>query len=236
MIPKYTLLDDFAFRSFRDLADADYIAARMACRAALVFPFLWSSQQAIEKYLKCILLLNRVRAVDIGHDLSKAIARIKDSRKVDLELTASSTEFISRLDSLGVAARYFEASFGAAADEVVLLDQAVWDVRRCCSLEKQVSARKPENDGLVPRVRLPGGLLEKIADNKNDRAREPLLWQNGFFGEKRRRHVRPGGWFQVHIAPVPLNPHILDKVLRYVKLPKSTKAAYRALPGKSAST
>jgi hypothetical protein len=34
------LLNDFALRSFRDIADADYIAARMACRAALVTQFL----------------------------------------------------------------------------------------------------------------------------------------------------------------------------------------------------
>jgi hypothetical protein len=45
------LLDDFAFRSFRDEGDVDYIAARMAHRARLVTPFLWSSQQTIEKYL-----------------------------------------------------------------------------------------------------------------------------------------------------------------------------------------
>ena len=55
-------LDDFAVRSFRDIGDGDYIAARMACRAQMVTQFLWSSQQAIEKYLKCILLLNRIKA------------------------------------------------------------------------------------------------------------------------------------------------------------------------------
>ena len=30
------LVNDFALRSFRDMADGDYIAARMACRAALL--------------------------------------------------------------------------------------------------------------------------------------------------------------------------------------------------------
>ena len=48
-------LNSWAFRSFRDIADGDYIAARMAYRAQLPVQFLWASQQAIEKYLKCAL-------------------------------------------------------------------------------------------------------------------------------------------------------------------------------------
>lgn len=46
------LLNDFAIRCFRDVADDDYIAARMACPTELVLQYLWASQQAIEKYLK----------------------------------------------------------------------------------------------------------------------------------------------------------------------------------------
>src|SRR5258707_665913 len=34
-------------------------------RAGLVTQFLWASQQTVEKYLKCILLLNRIRANDV---------------------------------------------------------------------------------------------------------------------------------------------------------------------------
>jgi hypothetical protein len=43
------LLNDFATRCFRDVADGGYIAARLAYRAQLFSQFLWSSQQAIEK-------------------------------------------------------------------------------------------------------------------------------------------------------------------------------------------
>lgn len=53
-------INDFASRSFRDMADRDYIAARLACRAELMPQCLWSAQQAIEKYLKYILLVNRI--------------------------------------------------------------------------------------------------------------------------------------------------------------------------------
>ena len=39
------LLNDFALRSFRDIADGDYITARWACRAGLLPQYLWASQQ-----------------------------------------------------------------------------------------------------------------------------------------------------------------------------------------------
>jgi hypothetical protein len=78
------LVNDFAVRSFRDIGDGDYIAARMACRAALVTQFLWASQQTVEKYLKCILLLNRLEAKKVRHDLRKALRKIKDSGKISL--------------------------------------------------------------------------------------------------------------------------------------------------------
>src|SRR5215468_6849430 len=87
------LVNDFALRSFRDMADGDYIAARMACRAALLPQFLWASQQAVEKYLKCILLLNRIDAREAYHDLGKALDRIDASGKLSLDLTRGTKEF-----------------------------------------------------------------------------------------------------------------------------------------------
>ncbi|NOT26716.1 MAG: hypothetical protein HOP16_11495 [Acidobacteria bacterium] len=63
-------LNSFALRSFRDVADADYIAARLAYRAQLPVQFLWASQQALEKYLKFILFLERIKVPKLGHDLA----------------------------------------------------------------------------------------------------------------------------------------------------------------------
>ena len=62
------LPNDFAIRCFRDIEDGDYVSARMAYRAGLTMQYLWASQQAIEKYLKCILLPNRIPAVGVKHD------------------------------------------------------------------------------------------------------------------------------------------------------------------------
>jgi HEPN domain-containing protein len=53
---------------FRDAADEDYLIARMAARSGLQFQYCWSSQQAIEKYLKAILLLNGQK-INFNHDL-----------------------------------------------------------------------------------------------------------------------------------------------------------------------
>ncbi len=73
-------LNSWAFRSFRDVADGDYIAARMAYRAQLPVQFLWASQQAIEKYLKCALFIRRKAAKTVRHALALALKLLEDSR------------------------------------------------------------------------------------------------------------------------------------------------------------
>src|SRR5688500_8202975 len=127
------LLNDFAIRSFRDIADGDYIAARMAGRAALLPQFLWAGQQAVEKYLKCILLLNRIPATSVKHNLALALQTLERSGKIELELTQPSKDFITHLDTYG-RFRYLEISHWGEGRAIVLLDRAVWEVRRYCTL------------------------------------------------------------------------------------------------------
>jgi hypothetical protein len=79
-----------------------------------------------------------------------------------------------------------------------------------------------------PKVRIIAGELEKILDDPKHPAREPLLWQNGFFGKRTRRIVKMKGWLRATNSPLNLNPQILDEVLKYVYLPKDLEAAYRA--------
>jgi hypothetical protein len=55
------LINNFATRSFRDTADGDYIAARLAYRAGLTQNFLWSSLQAIENTLNAYLFLTELK-------------------------------------------------------------------------------------------------------------------------------------------------------------------------------
>ena len=76
------------------------------------------------------------------------------------------------------------------------------------------------------KFRINGGTLEKILDKKGDAARAPLVWQNGFFGNKRRQivtmHVRRQG----KNSPLALHPEILDEVKEYVYLSKEIIEAY----------
>lgn len=128
---KDALINDFATRSFRDVADYDYIAARMAYRAKLVPQFLWSSLQSIEKYFKCILLLNRIKACSLKHDLGAALDLLGKHAPFELRLQKPSRELIEHLDTYG-RFRYLETPFHIMGLELMQLDMAVWDIRRYC--------------------------------------------------------------------------------------------------------
>jgi HEPN domain-containing protein len=228
MLSTDVFLNDFAVRCFRDMADADYIAARMAFRATLTTQYLWASQQAIEKYLKGILLFYRIPATDVFHDLEKAMLKIEKSCKFALDLTEKTKDFIEYIDSYGQF-RYLENSPILFGSDLVRLDRAIWEIRRYCTLSEGGREVKLIDGEPAPIVRISGGYLEKIIDKVNHPAREPLLWQNSFFGQRKRRTVRLRGGFHATNSPLFVNPHILDEVLKYVFLPKDVKAAYRKL-------
>lgn len=192
-------------RSFRDIADGDYISARMACRAALVTQYLWASQQAIEKYLKCILLLNRRPARRVKQKIGVALSALQQFGKVSLNLTPGSREFVEHLDTYG-RFRYQEVSNHAFGRDIVTLDRCVWELRRYCTLSATTRQGQLRDGFPAPRVRLPGGYLEKIIDDPKNPAREPLLWQNGFFGKRARRWVRVSGWIRATNSPLYLHP------------------------------
>jgi len=233
-------LNDFAVRSFRDIADGDYIAARMACRAELVPQFLWSAQQAIEKYLKCTLLIHRVRA-KVGHDIDAAL-KLTEKLPFKLELRSRSREFIGHIDR-NRQSRYLEMSWDLHGHALVDLDITVWELRRYCqSLVLQgknvmpfeptmlAEARKQVEESLAERAvdfYIPGGALERILDAKCHPARESLLWQNMLFGVRKRRRVRVKDFMHASNAPLYLFPDMLDELLKYVHMPKDMEAAYR---------
>jgi hypothetical protein len=220
-------VNDFAIRSFRDLADQDYISARMAFRAALATPSLWASQQTLEKYLKCILLLNRIPGAHVKHNLGLALDAIKVSGKASLELTPSTQGFIEFIDDFG-RFRYLEISTVAFGQDLSRLDRAAWELRRYCTLSDAPTQIRLRQGVIPPKVRINGGYLEAVIDDMKNPAREPLLWQNAFFGKRQRRKVKRDPWMKATNAPLYLNPQILDEILKYVYLPKDLIEAYRA--------
>jgi HEPN domain-containing protein len=235
-------LNSFAIRSFRDVADQDYIAARMSYRTALYSQFHWSALQAVEKYIKGILLLNRVRAKNLSHDLALALKALK-KLPFEVRLSKISRDFIDHLDRVG-AYRYLESSYYVMGPKVIELDRTVWELRRYCkvmdyTLRLEVGTEKRMLDLEVAgteahqdhphRLRIRGGVLEKIIDSTDHPAREQLLWQNGFFGRRSRKRVRVPMPFHATNAPLTLDPELVDDVLEYVFLPKHVAEAYREL-------
>ncbi|HEX2460367.1 MAG TPA: HEPN domain-containing protein [Vicinamibacterales bacterium] len=218
------LLNDFAIRCFRDIADGDYIAARMACRAGLLAQYLWASQQAVEKYLKCVLLLRRIPARRVFHDLDAAIRAIDNSGKLQFAFTEPSRKYIHYLDTFG-RFRYLETSHWGDGSDIVRLDQVVWEIRRYCTLAP-VSAQL-EKGSPAPRVTLANGYLEQIINGSQNHAREALVWQNAFFGKRTRRRVRVGGWAKGVNSPLALHPEILDEVTKYVFVPREVCEYFR---------
>lgn len=234
------LLNDFAVRSFRNMADGDYIAARMAIRAGLMHQFLWSSQQAIEKYLKGILLFNRIPA-KVGHDIEKAMT-LTAQLPFRIERRPQSDKFIKHIAQVGEY-RYLDVSTYLHGYALLDLDMAVWDLRRYCQPLRmpggnptpgqaammaatlkaiQESRNKPPQD-----FRIMGGHLEAVMAKKEHPSREPLLWQNGLFGTRRRKTVRQRHHLQSENAPLWLHPEMLDELCKFVFIPKPLIAAYR---------
>lgn len=235
------LLNNFATRCFRDVADADYIAARLSYRAGLFSQFQWSGLQACEKYLKGILLYNRIPSHEVGHSL-KAAFELAKGLPFEIELSDTSRSIIEHLDDYGPN-RYLIWSFEIYGPKLHQLDKAVWELRRYCTvlnwkmekddgkqhemLSQEIAVIRAAEKSPPQRHRIIGGLLEQIIEKKGHPAREPLLWKNMCYGKRVRNTVR------VHIpshftnAPLTLNPELLDHVSKYVYLPSDAKRAYR---------
>ena len=220
-------LNDFAFRSFRSVADADYIGARLAYRAQLPIQFLWASQQAIEKYLKFILFLERIQVPKrLGHNLAPAL-KLLENAGLSLDLTKPTKKFISEIDNVG-RFRYMEASFVVWWHWIVSLDRAVWEVRRFCTSEPHPRSLKLVEGEIAPRYRINSGHLEEVLDNKQNPAREFLVWRNAFIGKKRRKVSVHGGFVAVN-SPLFNRPQLVDQLAGLAFIPNDVAAAYRAL-------
>lgn len=238
----HILINDFAIRSFRETADKDYIAARMAYRARLIQPFLWSALHCLEKYIKGILVLNRVNAHS-GHSVLPGVERMKQHGKFELDLTAATVEFIKKLEDYGAEYRYYEVSYDIEPYDIIRFDRAVWELRRYCQpLDYDVV----DMDGMtvnllaleLERIHLAkanrekgtcvmGGILESIIEKKEHPAREALIWKNLFFGPSTRKGVMMQADWEAGNSPFFLYPEIIDEVIKYVYIPKRIAESVR---------
>ena len=235
------LINNFATRSFRDTADGDYIAARLAFRARLMQNFLWSSLHAIEKYLKCILILNRIKAPN-SHNLEEILKVFNDNKKFDLTLSNETRTFLLHLDTYG-RDRYYEAPYFTESFNLISLDKAVWEIRlyarvmdyphidlhgqKIEMLQHEIAANEYAKKQPPHKFSIIGGRLEAIIAKSNHPSREPLLWQNAFFGQKSRKIITLPSRMEAGNSPLYLNPTILDEILKYVHLSRGVEKHYR---------
>ena len=190
----------FINTSFRDGADEDYILARVAYRLGLVQPFLWSSLQAVEKYLKAILLYNRQSTVRLWHDVMRARRNLSKISDIPFAWPADVDKFIEYINDEGPN-RYRGYPSFLRDDSLLGLDRTVWHLRRYCynmrGLTPELSAQRLADELAAlkqdplehrHRFRIKGGFLEGVLAGRSS-LRTHLTWKNFWYGSKRRRRI-----------------------------------------------
>lgn len=234
-------INSVATQSFRDQADRNYISARLSCRHELYPQFLWASQKAIEKYLKAILVYNRIPATKINHKIDEAL-KLAQNLNFKIELSPRSEEFINYLSEYGEY-RYLDVPYYVKGYLIIDLDLTVWEIRRYCqvlksfvsdgSIEEKLFLKKAlddiEKSKSEPRYKykLNGGLLENIIADRKYPSRPALLWQNAVFASRNRKTIRAKNHLSFQNPILYLSPYILDELLKLIKIPDKLVHAYR---------
>lgn len=238
--PMHILVNDFALRSFRETADKDYITARMACRARLIQSYRWSALHCLEKYVKCILLLNRIDTQKLGHTVLSGIAHMEEFGKFKINLTNETLKYIKNLEDSGADDRYYLLSYDIEPLDIAQFDRAVWEIRMYCRpldydvegenmLAHELEVIRKAKEIYKKGSGIKQGVLEKILEKKDHPAREPLIWNNLFFGPSRRKSVKMRLDWEAGNSAFFLHPEIIDEVVKYVKVPKELAEGVRQL-------
>ena len=105
----------------------------------------WATQQAVEKYLKGILLLPRIPQTKATHSLEILLQGIE--KQFPLKLMKGTREFMGFIDAWN-ADRYFINPYSSNGVEIIELDRTVWDIRRYCISYHRGSAAKQQRQAM----------------------------------------------------------------------------------------
>lgn len=228
-------LNTFAIQSFRDTADREYVLGRLAYQARLIPQFFWCSIHSLEKYAKGILLLNRIPAKKLKHEVSAAFSLISTKGSFPIELSSETADFISWLES-GVASRYFEVSYSNRHVDIIRLDRAVSEIRRYCQVLNCVAEVNGRQQNILKAMLalirdaetddhkntcIVNGWLEAVLKDRRHPARKALVWNNLYFGPSHRTKIKLARYVESAYAPIALHPEILDDALKYVRMSKA---------------
>jgi len=221
-----------AIRCFRDTGDADYITARLSMRSALPGQFLTAAQQAIEKYQKCILMLNQVDTKGLSHKLRKARSRIDEKLNFNIFFDEEEEALFAHLEKWDFD-RYLLNSLYTRTDELIVLDRLVWKLRQYCRPVNMVHRSLPPDDSVVNSNlmkireslsgpakggRVPGGMLERVLESEIHPARPGLIWKNLWFTDSNRTSVWIGRDYQAENAPLFNFPEVAQEASQYMQI------------------
>lgn len=232
-----SFIKDYVNRSFRDVADKDYITARIAHRYELDQQFLWLALQSIEKYLKAILLYSGKSTKEIGHSIVKAYEEVLKISDIEWDFPEDIAGFVRYLNEEGNN-RYFEFPYRKKETALLELDRTVWFIRRYCfNLRKTYKRQNGTTVDFFPiyipiiqsektfanpnKYRLPEqGFIEVLLKGKSA-LRDHLVWNNPYYGTYKKKILRVCSMRTSFGNPAHfLLPEIfddLDKVVRFSK-------------------
>ncbi len=225
----------FITRSFRDTADRDYISARILHRYRLTEQFMWMSLQAIEKYLKAILLFHDLPTKHLNHNICIALAEAKAINRLGMRISERASKFVSYINEQGPN-RYFTFPRYAEGDELFHLDHTVLQIRRFCHDfffphdddvlcdDEAAKLKYSQSDEIFKnraRFRLDkNGFLEIVLDTtKHPDLRPALVWRNFNFGSRNRHRITYRHWKTWTQSSNFIHPEIVDWAIKKVKLP-----------------
>ncbi len=196
-----------ATECFRNVADRQYISARMGFRLGLVDSYLWSAIRTIEKYLRAILIYNGRSEKNLSHNLLNILGQVEGIGEIHFTAARRERQFIEHLNGY-CEGRHLDRKSYRLSRIPAELDHTVWSVRRYCMY---LGGTHVGRDGQVTDLfavnlknikseyymqhpadfKIAGGFLEEVLQReRTDKMRQSLVWKNAFYGDGKERDRR----------------------------------------------
>lgn len=239
---KEALINECASK-FRDLADEDYIAARLLFRSWFHEQYILLGQQAVEKYLKSILLYNGIKLVkqqwkpQFWHGLEDLFQEVEKISHI------SGLDFLNKLD----VRRYFLHTFDGAENikyrvngsttspqSLLYLDQFVYYFRWFCRYnflhlaDGQIKHRSTYNHYPYNNFWL---LREIIRKKQNTTKYNNLIWKNPYWWKRKKPNIQIS-WKYSFKNPIFWGEKELEFISEYVFIPIKLKETFTKEFGK----
>jgi hypothetical protein len=215
------------FDMFVRPADEDYVTARWCHNNQLVFNFYWNALQALEKYMKAVLLFNGKTAQNYGHNLQKLFCDVHivagfllpniltkpHGLSVNKWEDQQPLEFLKLIEDFGAPDnRYRMNRFVQEPYHLHMLDSMVWALRRIAfRLDKTIDESVSESTaGTIrefltenPSQTLPREApLDQLLLAENSEKRRAFLNLNAAFAPANSEHTAIGGANAFHNSPL----------------------------------